>query len=55
MRQVFRWYDMNILYEGEVKGHFGGTISRQSSAEKLLEKLEMTGNVHFEIGAEQLW
>lgn len=49
MRQIHRWYDLDITYQGIVTKHFGGTISRNVNASKVLEMLEMTGGVNFEI------
>lgn len=49
MRQVARWYDVDIQYQGKVNYHFKATIPRSVTASKLFKLLEMTGNVHFEI------
>jgi ferric-dicitrate binding protein FerR (iron transport regulator) len=54
MRQVARWYDVDVEYQGTVSLHFGGTISRRDSAAKLLEKLEMTNGVHFKIEGRKI-
>jgi len=51
MRQVARWYDVDIQYEGDIpQRHFSGDISRSVNASKLLEILSYTG-VHFKIEA----
>lgn len=49
MRQLARWYDVDVKYEGQVQVHFGGSISRQVNVSKVLEKLAMTGEVKFRI------
>jgi len=49
MRQVARWYDVNINYSGSVKNHFNATIERNVPVSKLLKLLEETGGVHFEV------
>ncbi|MGN6440058.1 MAG: FecR family protein [Agriterribacter sp.] len=49
MRQVARWYDVEIEYRDQVSGHIGGTISRNQNVSKVLQMLEMTGAVKFSI------
>lgn len=49
MRQLARWYDVDVKYEGQVGVHFGGSISRQVNVSKVLEKLALTGDVKFRI------
>ena len=49
MRQLARWYDVDIKYQGKVNYHFKATIPRNVPASKLFSYLEKTGNVHFEI------
>ena len=49
MRQLSRWYDMDVRYEGEVKKHFIGGISREVNLSKVLSMLEQTGEVSFNI------
>ncbi|RYU92122.1 FecR family protein [Mucilaginibacter terrigena] len=49
MKQVARWYDVDIKYEGTVSKEFSGTLPRNLSAIKLLKMLEQTGGVHFKI------
>jgi transmembrane sensor len=54
MRQVARWYDITVEYRGDVKGSIGGSISRDVSAAKVLEMLEMTGTVQFKIEGKKV-
>jgi hypothetical protein len=54
MRQISRWYDVEIIYEGNVNGFFKGTISRKENASEVLKMLEMTGEVHFEIEGKKI-
>lgn len=49
MRQVSRWYDVNVIYNGKVDQQFIGTIPRQVPLSTLLKILESTGWVHFMI------
>lgn len=48
MRQVSRWYDINIQYEGNVTQEgFVGTISKFKDVAQVLDMLQLTGAVHF--------
>lgn len=49
MRQVSRWYNVEIEYSGDPTSTFSGTIPRSVNASKLFALLEATGNVHFKI------
>ncbi len=49
MRQLSRWYDMDVRYQGQVKKHFIGGISRHVNLSKVLSMLEQTGEVSFEV------
>lgn len=49
MRQLARWYDIDVQYQGSVAMHFGGSISRNVNLSKVLEMLQKTGAVSFEI------
>ncbi|MDR3712990.1 MAG: FecR domain-containing protein [Puia sp.] len=48
MRQVGRWYDVDIEYRGDLSGiELSGAISRKEYAAQLLELLEATKRVRF--------
>lgn len=47
MRQVARWYDVDIKYETTNTQHFNATISRNEPVLRLLHILEETGQIHF--------
>ncbi|PUZ29106.1 iron dicitrate transport regulator FecR [Chitinophaga parva] len=50
MRQVARWYDVEVQYQGDVSNlAFSGLISRRQNAPELLRILEATHSVRFEI------
>ncbi|MGV3509862.1 MAG: FecR family protein, partial [Sphingobacteriaceae bacterium] len=54
MRQLSRWYDVDIKYEGKVPDReFGGEISRNSKASEVLKILELS-DVHFRIEGEHI-
>jgi len=51
MRQLMRWYDVEVVYEnGVVPGiHFSGIISRNSPVEQVITMINTSGNLHMEI------
>lgn len=50
MRQISRWYDLDVKYEGNVeRKSFAGTISRKNNVSEVLKMLEMTGGIQFRI------
>ncbi|WP_162847039.1 FecR family protein [Mucilaginibacter gracilis] len=52
MRQVARWYDLDIVYKGDIANdEFNGEISRDVNLSKMLHILE-SGDVHFKIITE---
>ena len=55
MRQIARWYDVDIQYEGDLSSiHFSGEISRKDNVENLLEILESEGRVKFTIQGRKI-
>lgn len=54
MRQLMRWYDIDVRYEGVIRPRrFGGEISRTSNLDEVLKILEISG-VHFKLTEKQL-
>ena len=50
MRQLARWYDVEIAYEGNLGSlKFGGMVSRSKSIAQTLRILALTGNVRFKV------
>jgi len=48
MRQIARWYDVDVQYKGNVANlDFTCTVSRKDKLSKLLNLMELTGAVHF--------
>jgi transmembrane sensor len=44
MRQISRWYDVDVVFEGEIStDRFSGIIRRANEASKVLMMLEMSG------------
>lgn len=55
MRQIERWYDVKVLYEGNVAGQsYIGTISRSEDIADVLKTLELTGSLHFKVVGKQI-
>jgi hypothetical protein len=57
MRQMERWYDLApTQYENETakQWEFNGEISRYSNASKVLQLLEKTGSVHFQLEGKRI-
>jgi ferric-dicitrate binding protein FerR (iron transport regulator) len=54
MRQAARWYDVEIVYEGKIKGTVTGGIGRDVNASELLQIMESTGKVSFEIDGKKI-
>jgi len=49
MRQVGRWYDVKVLYEGDIpQKHFTGAVSRSAKLSDLLKILELS-DIHFKV------
>ena len=54
MRELSRWYDVDVVYQGEIKPKkFGGEIQRDLNLSEVLEGLKETG-IHFRIEGKKL-
>jgi transmembrane sensor len=54
MKQIARWYDVDIVYQGEIKPKkFGGEIQRDLNLSEVLDGLKETG-IHFRIEGKKL-
>lgn len=50
MRQLSRWYDIQVIYKGEVpKIHYSGTLPRNNNISVVLNMLKKTGKINFRI------
>lgn len=54
MRQIARWYNVDIIYKGTVPAHFKGIIPRNVPVSQVLKMMALTGEVHFEINEHQI-
>ena len=56
MKVVALWYDVEIVYEGEVPDDkFVGSVSRFEKISKVLQALEKTENVHFRVSGRKIY
>ncbi len=54
MKQIARWYDVDVVYQGVIKPkQFGGEIQRDLNLSEVLEGLKETG-IHFRIEGKKL-
>lgn len=54
MRQLERWYNVDVVYKGEVTHRFWGSISRDVNLSQVLKILEATGGVKFDIEGNRI-
>lgn len=55
MRQLVRWYDINVAYKGAAAGlHYGGIIKRESDISEMLKILTAAGGVAFTIEGKKV-
>jgi ferric-dicitrate binding protein FerR (iron transport regulator) len=47
LRQLERWYDADVEYHGTSGLRFSGQLNRSEDVKKLLEKIQLTGEVKF--------
>ena len=54
LRQISRWYDVDVEYKGNVNLHFTGQLTRNGNVSKVFEELALTGEVHFKIDGKRI-
>lgn len=54
MRQLERWYNISVVYDQVPGKTFSGTIPRSSGVMQVLNMLEGTGNVSFEVNGNEV-
>jgi transmembrane sensor len=55
MRQISRWYNVDVSYKGNIADdEFGGSISRSKDIYEVLKVLESTQGVHFKIEGRRI-
>jgi transmembrane sensor len=54
LRQIARWYDVDVECKGNVDLHFTGQLTRNENVSKVFEKLALTNEVHFKIEGKRI-
>jgi transmembrane sensor len=54
VKQLERWYDLNVEFHDPVEKHLNATIKRDVPLSKVLHYLEETGDVHFKVDGKKL-
>jgi transmembrane sensor len=54
LRQLARWYDVQVEFRDPVEKHLNGTIKRDVPLSKVLHYLEETGEVHFKVEGSKI-
>jgi ferric-dicitrate binding protein FerR (iron transport regulator) len=49
MKQLSRWYDIEVHFDGTVSDHYTGKISRQVNISQVLKMLQAAGGVSFSV------
>ncbi|THU40630.1 DUF4974 domain-containing protein [Niastella caeni] len=49
MQQLERHYDYEVVFKEPVDGHYTLSVTRQTAIEQVLEALELSGGIHFEV------
>lgn len=55
MRMIARWYDVEVEYKGNIpNAHFRGGLSSDAPVAEVLQLMQQTGEVHFEISGRKI-
>jgi hypothetical protein len=54
MRQLARWYDLEVVYEGNNEREFVGEIPRNVMLLNVFKILEATGRIEFKIDGKKV-
>jgi ferric-dicitrate binding protein FerR (iron transport regulator) len=54
MKQLARWYDFEVVFNGHVNGGIVGTIARKESLAKVFELLQQTQSVRFKVNGKKV-
>lgn len=47
MRQLERWYDVEVVFKNNTNLHLSGQVTRYAGISEVLRKLELTNEIHF--------
>jgi hypothetical protein len=54
MRQLARWYELDVFYDARIDDLFYAKIPRSTELRNVLKLLELTGKVHFQIDGRRI-
>ncbi|MCX2451950.1 FecR family protein [Pedobacter sp. PLR] len=55
MREVSRWYDVEVIYEGNFnEARYFGVVSRSKNISEVLKMLQLTGKINFKIEGRRI-
>ena len=55
MKQASRWYNVDVVYEGNVSDQlYNGKISKYQDISELLTNIELTGTLHFKVDGRRV-
>jgi transmembrane sensor len=54
LKQIAKWYDVEIVYEDRITEEFTISIDRKKPISSLLKSMERSGDVHFEIDGRKI-
>ncbi|MEO6812401.1 MAG: FecR domain-containing protein [Ginsengibacter sp.] len=54
MRQVSRWYNVDVKYEGKINQRFWGSISKDVNVSQVLKILETAGGIKFKVDGNKI-
>lgn len=54
MKQIARWYDVDVTYKGKVSASLNGNIAMNVPLSQVLEILKLAGNVKFDIQGKKI-
>ncbi|MBI2275294.1 MAG: FecR domain-containing protein [Bacteroidetes bacterium] len=54
LRQISRWYDVDVVYNGKADLHFTGQLARNANVSNVFKKLALTGEVSFRIDGKKI-
>lgn len=54
LRQISRWYDVDVVFKENVNVHFTGQLTRNQNVSKVFKQLSLTNEVHFKIEGKKI-
>lgn len=54
MRQLARWYNVEVIYKDKISDHYTVNVSREVPVSQLFKFIEMSGGVHFDIVGKKI-